>query len=210
MTTNVTVTADLMMSVDGCIAGPNAGIGNPGGDGGLRLHEWIAGLASWRERQGLTGGEHNRDSEIVGEWFDATGAVVMGRTMFDTGEEPWGDDPPFRAPVFVLTHRPRQPEVKRGGTSYTFVTDGIHSALEQARAASGGRNVDIAGGADTVQQFLRVGLIDEIQLHVLPVLFGEGLRLFDRLGLLHQELEPLRVVHTPNATHLKYRITRKA
>ncbi|MGW2558464.1 dihydrofolate reductase family protein [Streptomyces sp. NPDC001514] len=209
MATNVTVTADLMMSLDGCIAGPNTGIDNPGGDGGLRLHEWMAGLASWRERQGLTGGEHNRDSEIVGEWFDATGAVVMGRMMFDTGEKPWGDNPPFRVPVFVLTHRLRQPEVKEGGTSYTFVTDGIHSALEQARAVSGGRNVDIAGGADTVQQFLRAGLIDEIQLHVLPVLFGEGLRLFDRLGALHQELEPLRVVHTPNATHLKYRIIKK-
>ncbi|MGW1882156.1 dihydrofolate reductase family protein [Streptomyces sp. NPDC001970] len=208
MTTNVTVTADLMMSLDGCIAGPHAGIGNPGGDGGLRLHEWMAGLASWRERQGMTGGEHNRDSEIVGEWFDATGAVVMGRTMFDTGEKPWGDNPPFRAPVFVLTHRPRRPEVKEGGTSYTFVTDGIHSALEQARAASGDRNVDIAGGAETVQQFLRAGLVDEIQLHVLPVLFGEGLRLFDRLGALHQELEPLRVVHTSNATHLKYRVTK--
>ncbi|MFC5804058.1 dihydrofolate reductase family protein [Streptomyces formicae] len=200
------VTADLMMSLDGCIAGPNAGVGNPGGDGGAALHAWMAGLASWRERQGLSGGAHNRDSEIVGEWFDATGAVVMGRTMFDSGEKFWGDNPPFRTPVFILTHRPRPAEVKQGGTTYTFVTDGVHGALDQARAAAGTRNVDIAGGAATVQQYLRAGLLDELQLHVLPLLFGEGLRLFDHLGVLHQELEPLRVVHTPNATHLKYRV----
>ncbi|MFJ3104201.1 dihydrofolate reductase family protein [Streptomyces sp. NPDC086835] len=201
-----TVTADLAMSLDGFVAGTDIGPDCPGGKGAEALFQWIHNLASWRERQGMTGGEDNEDSEIMREWFDSTGAVVMGRTMYDTGEVPWGDEPPFRTPVFVLTHRPRRPLVKQGGTTFTFVTDGIHSALEQAKAASGGRNVDIAGGARTVQQYLRAGLIDELQLHVVPVLFGAGLRLFDNLGAEERRLEVIRVVDTPLATHLKYRV----
>ncbi|GGT34176.1 deaminase reductase [Streptomyces kurssanovii] len=201
-----TVTADLAMSLDGFVAGTDIGPDHPGGKGADALFQWIHNLASWRERQGMTGGEDNVDSEIMREWFDSTGAVVMGRTMYDTGEVPWGDEPPFRAPVFVLTHRPRRTLVKQGGTTFTFVTDGIHSALEQAKAASGGRNVDIAGGARTVQQYLRAGLIDELQLHVVPVLFGAGLRLLDNLGAEQRRLEVIRVVDTPLATHLKYRV----
>jgi dihydrofolate reductase len=202
-----TVTTDLMISLDGFIAGPNVRLpDNPGGDGGERLHEWIAGLASWRERQGMEGGEHNEDSELIRAWFDATGAVVMGRTMFDTGEPFWGDTPPFWAPVFILTNRPRPSVTKQGGTSYTFVTDGIESALTQAKAAAGGRNVNVAGGAQTVQQYLRAGLIDELSLHVLPVLFGQGLRLFEGLAATQVELEPLHVSHGTEATHLRYRV----
>ncbi|MDQ1006463.1 dihydrofolate reductase [Streptomyces sp. V4I23] len=200
------VTADLAMSLDGFVAGTDVSLDNPGGHGGEPLFHWIHDLASWRERQGMTGGEENRDSDIMREWFDATGAVVMGRLMYDTGEKPWGDNPPFRAPVFVLTHRPAPSLVKQGGTSFTFVTDGIHSALEQAKAAAGGRNVDIAGGARTVQQFLRAGLVDELQLHVIPVLLGGGLRLFDHIGPDQRKLEVIRVVDTPRATHLKYRV----
>ncbi|MBK3579486.1 dihydrofolate reductase, partial [Streptomyces sp. MBT65] len=123
----MTVTADLAISLDGYIAGTDVTIDNPGGDGAEPLFEWIHGLASWRERQGMTGGVENRDSELMREWFDATGAVVMGRMMYDTGEEFWGADPPFRTPVFVLTHRPRPTLAKEGGTTFTFVTDGIHS-----------------------------------------------------------------------------------
>ncbi|MGI5199060.1 dihydrofolate reductase family protein [Streptomyces sp. CA-288835] len=201
----MTVTADLAISLDGYIAGPNVTLDNPGGDGAEPLFEWIHNLASWRERQGMTGGEENRDSELMREWFDATGAVVMGRMMYDTGEEFWGDNPPFRTPVFVLTHRPRPTLVKEGGTTFTFITDGIHSALDQAKAAAGDRNVDIAGGASTVQQNLREGLIDELQLHVVPALLGAGLRLFEGLGAGRRTLEPIRVVDTPLATHLKYR-----
>jgi dihydrofolate reductase len=204
----VTVTADMAISLDGCIAGTNVAIDNPGGDGAEPLFEWIHNLASWRQRQGMTGGEENRDSALMREWFDATGAVVMGRMMYDTGEEFWGDNPPFRAPVFVLTHRPRPALVKEGGTTFTFVTDGIHSALDQAKAAAGDRNVDIAGGASTVQQYLREGLIDELQLHVVSVLLGEGLRLFEGLGAGRRNLEPVRVVDTPLATHLKYRFVK--
>ncbi|MFI7413878.1 dihydrofolate reductase family protein [Streptomyces sp. NPDC049627] len=201
----MTVTADMAVSLDGYVAGTDVTIDNPGGDGAEPLFEWIHSLASWRERQGMTGGVENRDSELMREWFDATGAVVMGRMMYDTGEEFWGANPPFRAPVFVLTHRPRPTLVKEGGTSFTFVTDGIHSALDQAKAAAGDRNVDIAGGASTVQQYLREGLIDELQLHVVPALLGDGLRLFEGLGA-QRRLEPVRVVDTPSATHVKYRL----
>ncbi|MET7781008.1 MULTISPECIES: dihydrofolate reductase family protein [Streptomyces] len=204
----MTVTADMAISLDGFIAGTNVAIDNPAGDGAEPLFEWIHNLASWRQRQGMTGGEENRDSALMREWFDATGAVVMGRMMYDTGEEFWGDNPPFRAPVFVLTHRPRPALVKEGGTTFTFVTDGIHSALDQAKAAAGDRNVDIAGGASTVQQYLGEGLIDELQLHVVPVLLGEGLRLFEGLGAGRRNLEPVRVVDTPLATHLKYRFVK--
>jgi dihydrofolate reductase len=204
----MTVTADLAISLDGYIAGTGVSLDNPGGDGAEPLFEWIHNLASWRERQGMTGGEENRDSELMREWFDATGAVVMGRTMYDTGEEFWGDNPPFRTPVFVLTHRPRPTLVKEGGTTFTFVTDGIHRALDRARAAAGDRNVDIAGGADTVRQYLAADLVDELHLHVVPVLLGAGLRLFDGPGAVRRTLEPVTVVDTPLATHLKYRFVK--
>ncbi|WP_284714037.1 dihydrofolate reductase family protein [Streptomyces sp. G3] len=204
----VTVTADLAITLDGYVAGPNVTLDNPGGDGGEPIFDWIHTLASWRERQGMTGGDENRDSELMREWFDATGAVVMGRMMYDTGEEFWGDNPPFRTPVFVLTNRPRPTLVKEGGTSFTFVTDGIHSALEQARAAAGDRNVDIGGGAHTVRQYLAADLVDELQLHVVPVLLGGGLRLFEGLGARRRDLERVRVVETPPATHLKYRFVK--
>ncbi|WP_055712458.1 dihydrofolate reductase family protein [Streptomyces torulosus] len=204
----MTVTADMAISLDGYVAGTDVRVDNPGGDGAEPLFEWIHDLASWRERQGMTGGRENRDSELMREWFDATGAVVMGRMMYDTGEEFWGDNPPFRTPVFVLTHRPRPTLVKEGGTTFTFVTDGLRGALDRARAAAGDRNVDIAGGADTVRQCLREGLIDELQLHVVPVLLGDGLRLFEDLGAVRRDLRPIRVVDTPLATHLKYRVLR--
>ncbi|MGF0171304.1 dihydrofolate reductase family protein [Streptomyces sp. Marseille-Q5077] len=204
----MTVTADLAISLDGFIAGTDVTLDNPGGDGAEPLFAWIHDLASWRHRQGMTGGVENRDSELMREWFDATGAVVMGRMMYDTGEEFWGADPPFKAPVFVLTHRPRPTLVREGGTTFTFVTDGIHSALDRAKAAAGDRNVDIAGGASTVQQYLGAGLIDELQLHVVPALLGAGLRLFEGLGAGRRTLEPVRVVATPLATHLKYRLVK--
>ncbi|MFF8780809.1 dihydrofolate reductase family protein [Streptomyces sp. NPDC015140] len=203
------VTADFAISLDGYVAGPNVSRDNPGGDGAERVFDWIHTLASWRERQGLSGGDENRDSELVREWFDATGAVVMGRTMYDLGEEFWGDNPPFRTPVFVLTHRPRPTLVKEGGTTFHFVTEGIRGALERAEAAAGDRNVDIAGGADTVRQYLAAGLVEELQLHVVPVLLGGGLRLFEGLGDAgRRDLEQVGAVETPLATHLKYRFVK--
>ena len=199
------VTADLAMSLDGYIAGRNVTRDDPIGDHGEQLHGWFAGLASWRARQGLEGGEDNVDSQIIGEWFDATGAVVMGRTMYDLGETPWGDDPPFKTPVFVLTHRPRPVVHKDGGTSFTFVGDGIVEAVASARAVAGDRNVDIAGGADTVRQAIEAEVLDQLQIHVVPVLLGGGVRLFDDGGRF-RELTPVRVVNGIGAVHLTYRL----
>lgn len=204
------VTANLSMSLDGFIAGPNAGPGNPLGDRGDRLHQWVYDLESWRERQGLAGGQKNRDDEVLQERNANVGAVVMGRGMFDTGEEPWGEDPPFHAPVFVLTHHARDVLVREGGTTFTFVTDGLEHAIEQAKAAAGNQDVSIAGGAKIVHQALQAGLLDELQIHLAPVLVGDGIRLFDSRAPEHIELERLAVVDSPQVTHLKFRVVRSA
>lgn len=206
---------DMSMSLDGFIAGPNDSPENPLGDGGEQIHQWMFDLASWREQQGLDGGKSNRDSEIVVESNENVGAVVMGRGMFSNddgswGDPPfkghWGDNPPFHVPVFVLTHHAREPLVKDGGTTFTFVTDGIESALHQAKDAAGDRDVEIVGGANTVQQYLEAGLIDEIQLHVSPVLLGDGIRLIEQLDARPIELERTRMVESPNVTHLRFEV----
>jgi dihydrofolate reductase len=202
------VTAHMSMSLDGYVAGPNAGAENPLGDGGVLIQQWMFELASFREMQGLSGGQTNKDDEELRQRFAPTGAVVMGRRMFDEGEGPWGDYPPFRMPVFVVTHEARDMLVKEGGTTFTFVTDGIQSALEQAKVAAGDKNVNIAGGADTVQQFIRAGLLDELEIHLAPLLFGEGIRLFDKIGPQHVELENMRVVASPKVTHLRFRVVK--
>jgi dihydrofolate reductase len=202
------VSADMTVSLDGFIAGPGARPGNPLGDTGARVHDWMKAATAWRERAGFAGGTTNRDSEVVNEWFRSYGAVVMGRNMFDTGEVPWGDNPPFRAPVFVLTNRARDRLVREGGTTFTFVTDEIESALEQARDVAADKNVDIAGGADVLQQFIKAGLLDELQIHFAPVLLADGIRLFDQLGPDDLELEPTRVIASPRVTHVRYRVVR--
>jgi dihydrofolate reductase len=198
----------MSMSLDGYVAGPNAGAGNPLGDEGVRIQQWMFDLASFREMQGLSGGQTNADDEELRQRFAPTGAVVMGRRMFDEGEDPWGDNPPFRMPVFVLTHEARDRLVKEGGTTFTFVTDGIESALEQAKATAGDKNVNIAGGADTVKQFIKAELLDELEIHLAPLLFGEEICLFDRMGPEHIELENIRVVASPRVTHLRFRIVK--
>ena len=191
---------DITMSLDGFIAGPH--------DDVERLHEWLYDLESFHDRHGRPGGERNPDSEVLEDAFATIGAMVMGRRMFDLAEGPWGDDPPFRMPVFVLTHEQREPIPKAGGTTFTFVTDGIESALKHARAAAGDKDVGIAGGADVIQQYLRAGLVDELQVHVAPVLLGEGRRLFEGFGPDHIELETVRVIDSPGVTHLKFRVAR--
>ncbi|HEU5152637.1 MAG TPA: dihydrofolate reductase family protein [Iamia sp.] len=190
------VTVDLMVSLDGCMAGPDE----------ERLHAWIAGLASWRARQGLEGGVEDADSRRVGAWFDRTGAVVMGRTMFDGGVGFWAGEPPFRVPVFVVTHRPAPAVRLANGTRYTFVTDGLAAALDRAREAAGDRDVDLGGGASVVQQGLRAGLVDELTLHVLPFTMGEGLRWWDGVGPL--DLERVEATAGEGADHLRYRVLR--
>jgi dihydrofolate reductase len=203
-----TVHASLGMSLDGFVAGPNAGPNNPLGDVGMRIHRWVYDLEGWRERQSLQGGKTNPDDEISRETYDRTGAFVMGRRMFDEGEVGWPDPPPFRAPVFVLTNRAREPWVRQGGTTFTFVTDGVESALEQARAAAGEKDVLVSGGANTLGQFVEAGLLDEVQIHLAPVVLGEGVRLFEGIDPENVELERTRVVDSPRVTHLRYRVVK--
>jgi dihydrofolate reductase len=209
------VIADISISLDGFVAGPNPTLEEPLGEGGEQLHDWAVRLASFRERHGLEGGEHGADDELLAQSIDATGAVVMGRRMFSGGDGPWeddpnaggwwGDEPPFRVPVFVLTHHPRATVVKQGGTSFTFVTDGAESALDQARAAAGGKDVSLGGGASVIQQFLKAGLVDELRIHVAPVLLGRGVRLFEPLGVEPLRLETARVASSPHAVHVTFR-----
>jgi dihydrofolate reductase len=199
---------DITMSLDGYIAGPNDGPEQGLGEGGERLHEWIYGLESWRAAHNMEGGDANRDSEILAEAFANTGAVLMGRNMFDYAVEAWGDEPPFRTPVYVVTHRSREPLVKKGGTTFIFVTDGLESAVAQAKAAAGGKDVSAAGGARLIQQLLTIGVLDEIQIHIAPVLLGAGRRLFDNMEARPIEMEVDRVLDSPVATHLRYRVVK--
>jgi dihydrofolate reductase len=212
------VRTDITMSLDGFVAGPNRTLEQPLGEGGERLHEWAFAAVSWRERHGLAGGEQNADSDVIRESQDATGAVVMGRRMFSGGEGPWsedpnatgwwGDDPPFHVPVFVLTHHAREALVMQGGTSFAFVTGGIEAAVEQAREAAGERDVLVAGGGSVLQQALQAGLLEELQVHVAPLLLGGGVRLFaDTLERI-VDLEPERVIESPAVAHLRYRVVR--
>jgi dihydrofolate reductase len=215
------VTAQMSVSLDGFYAGPidsetanwMEGTEAPGF---FRVTRWATDAMSWRERQGFAGGENDVNSDIIAENFEAAGAYVMGRRMFDAGEVPWGEEPPFRAPVFVVTHRPRATLERKGGTSFTFVTDGLAGAVEQARAAATavGKDVAVAGGGTLVRQVLAAGLLDQLELHIAPVVLGDGLRLLDpALGLGAKEgieLTPTRVVDTPTVTHIRYRVDGRA
>jgi len=208
---------DVSVSLDGYSAGPNPRFEEPLGDGGERLHEWMLETAGFKEAHGGgEGGATGPDDDIVREAFENTGAYLMGRQMFGGGEGDWdeswkgwwGDDPPFHAPVFVLTHHPREPLPMDGGTTFHFVTEGMQSALEQARAAAGDKDVQIAGGANVVQQYLKAGAVDEFQVHVAPVCLGGGVALFESLGNDEVKLEVVRVVESPLVTHLKYRVVK--
>jgi dihydrofolate reductase len=207
----------ISVSLDGFVAGPNQTLENPLGEGGERLHEWVYPLAAWREPHGMEGGEVNASTPVLAEG-NAAAATIMGRNMFGGGPGPWGDepwdgwwgdDPPFRHPVFVLTHHPRDPLVKDGGTTFHFVTDGIESALGQAREAAGDRDVLLAGGADVSRQYLAAGLLDEVLLHVTPVLLHGGARLLDGLLGSGIGLEQVEAVPAPGVTHVRYRVLRE-
>src|SRR4051794_12546284 len=209
------VRAHIATSVDGYVAGPNQTEEEPLGEGGEGLHDWLVRLKAWRERAGMEGGEENVSSRVVDEVNTNVGAEIMGRGKFGPaargpwGDDPWegwwGDDPPFHHPVFVLTHHEREQLEKEGGNSFAFVTDGIESALEQATAAAGGKDVSLGGGAEVAQQYLAAGLIDELLVNVVPVLLGSGTRLFDNLGAAAVGLEQVRVVEAPGVAHLLYR-----
>ena len=206
--------ANISVSVDGYSAGAEQSEENPLGVGGTHLHEWVIPLRAWRETHGYEGGEENESSAVVERMFENVGAILMGRNMFGGGPGPWaddwkgwwGDEPPFHHPVFVLTHHPREPLEMEGGTTFHFVTDGIESALEQARDAAGGQDVSLGGGAATIQQYLAAGLVDEIVISIAPVLLGGGTRLFDNLGDPSPKLEQVEAVAAPGVTHIRYRV----
>src|SRR5216684_6392556 len=210
------VICQISISLDGFVAGPNQSLENPLGEGGLRLHEWVFPTASWRRQQGQEGGVEGADSDVAREVSQGVGAYIMGRKMFGGGPGDWdqnwkgwwGPNPPYHTPVFVLTHHPREPLRMEGGTTFNFVTDGIESALEQAQAAAGDQKVLIAGGALAVRQYLAAGKLDELYLHIAPVVLGAGERLLEEVG--DPVLEPVSVIASPRVTHIKYRIGRSS
>jgi dihydrofolate reductase len=203
----------IAMSLDGYTAGPQQSKENPLGIGGTQLHEWAFPLAAWRAPHGLAGGEVNESTRVVEESLANIGATIMGRNMFGGHPGPWdaaepwngwwGADPPFHHPVFVLTHYARPPLALEGGTSFTFVTDGITAALDLARRAARGQDVALAGGASTAQQYLRAGLVDEMEIHLVPKLLGAGEQLFRGVPDL-DGLQLVRTIAAPNVTHLKF------
>src|SRR4051812_43886836 len=208
--------SDIPISLDGFVAGLNQSNENPLGEGGEGLHDWVIPLAIWRETHQKPGGEQNESTRIVEEARENVGAALMGRNMFGPpgggpwGDEPWtgwwGDNPPYHYPVFILTHHPRDPVEMKGGSTFHFVTDGIVSALERATEAAEGKDVMLWGGAQVAQQYLAAKLLNELELHVVPVLLGGGARLFDNLGGAEVQLEQVRAVEAPGVTHLKYRV----
>jgi dihydrofolate reductase len=204
----------ISMSLDGYVAGPNQSVEHPLGEGGERLHEWALAVMSWRAAHGREGGATGPDDDAIAESQRNVGATIMGRRMFGGGEGPWGDDPwtgwwganpPFHHPVFVLTHHAREPLSMDGGTTFHFVTEGIEAALERAREAAGGRDVAVGGGAEAARQYIRAGLLDEMTIHVVPVLLGGGARLFEDLDGRQTAYECIEVVSSPAVSHYRYR-----
>ena len=213
------ITAQMSVSLDGFYAGPRFNgtenwMDSPEAAAFFRVTRWVIDATAWRERLGFVGGEQSTNSEIVAETFASAGAYVMGRRMADGGEIPWGDTPPFHAPVFVVTHRPRPVLQRLGGTSFTYVTDGVASAIDQARAVAGGKNVAVAGGGTLLREVIKLGLLDELELHIAPVILGDGMRLLDAdLNLDSKEgieLTPLRVISSEDVTHLRYKVNGRA
>jgi dihydrofolate reductase len=210
------VYADISVSLDGFVAGPSPSLEDPLGIGGMQLHEWAFRLAAWRRPHGMEGGEEGPESRWVEEIAASTGAYVMGRRMFSGGAGPWegdpnangwwGEEPPFHAPVFVVTSHAREP-LQLTGTTFTFVTEGVDAAVAQAREASNGRDVQVAGGGSAVRQAYELGLLDELQLHVAPVLLGGGAPLF--VDATPSSLDLVETIATPQATHVRYRVTRR-
>ena len=204
----------ISMSLDGFVAGPDQSVDNPLGLGGTRLHEWVFALAVFRAEHGLEGGEVNTSTPLVAAAQANIGATVMGRNMFGGHPGPWdaqqpwngwwGENPPYHHPVFVITHHPRAPLTLQGGTTFTFITDGIHAALEQARQAAGDQDITLGGGAQTAQQYLAAGLVDEMQLNLVPVLLGRGERLFEGGNDDLRGLALVQTVATPRVVHLKF------
>src|SRR5829696_2806795 len=209
---------DISVSLDGFVAGPHQTLEDPLGENGEMLHDWVVATKQFRDAHGGEGGERGVDDEVGAEHLAAKGASIMGRRMYSSGQGPWendpkasgwwGDDPPFHHPVFVLTHHAREPLEMKGGTTFHFVTDGIESALERARAAAGDQDISLAGGAQAISQGLKAGLVDDMQLHVVPIFLGGGARLFDdHVAQAPGQLQLNRVVESPTGVvHLRYEV----
>lgn len=209
------VRVTITMSLDGFVAGPRQSAEEPLGVGGRGLHDWLLGTRTFRQIHGMEGGTTGVDDDIARESVEAAGASVIGRNMFGPVRGPWGDggwrgwwgdDPPFHTPVFVLTHHPRPPLVMDGGTTFHFVTDGIEAALDRAREAAAGRDVAVGGGGETVRQYLRAGLVDLLEVHVVPLLLGDGVRLFEDGGGQDRFVVD-RVVASEAVVHHRHRRT---
>jgi dihydrofolate reductase len=207
------VKVNITMSLDGFVAGPNQSGEEPLGIGGEQLHQWLLPLKAFRKTHGEHGGEVNASTPIAEGILGNVGATIMGRNMFGGGPGPWGDDPwkgywgddpPYHHPVFVLTRHAREPLEMEGGTTFHFVTDGIETALEQARVAAGGKDVSIGGGANVVQQYLAAGLLDKLWISVVPIFLGGGARLFDNLGEPKPALRQVQAIDAPGVTHIRY------
>ena len=208
-----TVKATITISLDGYVAGPSQSTESPLGVGGEALHEWLVPLKAFREQHGEEGGEVNASTEIAEQILGGVGATIMGRNMFGGGPGPWGaeawkgwwgDEPPYHHPVFVLTRHAREPLEMLGGTTFYFVTDGIGSALTEARAAAEDKDVSVGGGANVLQQFLAAGYLDEIVVSVRPIFLGGGARLFDNLGEPLPALQQVEAIDAPGVTHIRY------
>jgi len=193
-----TVILDLSMSLDGFIAGPKDDK-NPDRELGALdiLHDWRFAGKSSIETEAY---------EV--EKFKPMGAGIVGRRMLDLGIGPWGENPTFHMPIFVLSHETRKPITKQGGTTYYFNTEGIESTLKQAEEAAGGKDIMVLGGANAAQQYLKAGLLDEIHLHLVPVLLGEGIRLFENIGTEQINLEQMSVSDEPGVTHFRFRVVK--
>jgi dihydrofolate reductase len=200
-----TVFFSVSMSLDGFIAPESAD--ELMGRQWMELQRWVFPQRFFRENLKLGGGgEEGRDNDILRETFERTGASVMGKRMFDAGEEAWPEEAPFHTPVFVVTHEKRDPWERPGGTTFHFVNDGIEAALDQARQAAGDRDIRIAGGGATILEYLNAGLIDEFSIALSPVLFGSGVRLFEGVDAARVALEPVRSESSPRVTHLTYAV----
>ena len=198
------------ISLDGYGAGPNQSVENPLGVGGEALHEWIVGTRSWRQLHGKPGGASGVDDDFAARGAKQMGAWILGRNMFGPvrGAWPdmnwkgwWGDDPPYHVPVFILSHHARLPIQMEGNTTFHFVTGGIHEALDRARDAADGMDVRIGGGVNTIQQYLRAGLIDELHIAIAPILLGGGERLFDGVDMTALGYECVQFVGSEKAAH---------
>jgi dihydrofolate reductase len=204
--------ASFSISIDGFGAGPSQDRDNPLGVGGMALHEWVFGTRTFQGKLfGREGGATGTDDDFAARGFENLGAWILGRNMFGPVRGPWpddswkgwwGDNPPYHVPVFVLTHHPRAPLVMKGGTTFHFVTDGIHAALQHARAAAGARDIRVGGGVATIRQYLQAGLIDDMHLAISPVLLGSGEHLFAGLDLPKLGYRRSEHTPTPGATHI--------